>query len=497
MDTDQGFQRRVTGVVGAMLMDIGFFLGAFYLASCIRFATFGPSAFVLYLPGLIAGAVTLVFASFVSGLYSHDQLWTQRLFRTFLLLTAICAALLVVLAFGSIDYDARIGRGVFGFGLTILTPLVILHHLVLSPHRQRSRESGTAIAVTEDEASLLRSLLDAPECRVQLVTYFGIRSEQLDELGANYAGPTESITNDLEAQCVLCHSDHLRQKHLGAMLRKLRYSGVRIATYTDLAEESFGAIPLALVHSNWLLYATSRPQIVYVKKMKRSFDIGVSLIIGTLLLPVLLLGILLVRLTSPGPVFFTQSRVGRIGRPFKLYKLRTMATNPNAKQELWSSANDARVTPVGRLLRKFRIDEIPQFFNILKGDMSFVGPRPEQPGIVDTLESSVPFYGERLMIQPGLTGWAQVCYPYGASVRDARRKLEYDLYYLKHMSLLTDTLILLKTIRIVVMGGVPKHVEERIGTRGSRLDKLVGIGHEDGTNSDVALDKSARPPVRA
>jgi len=170
--------------------------------------------------------------------------------------------------------------------------------------------------------------------------------------------------------------------------------------------------------------------------------------------PLLLAGMLAVKLTSPGPVFYRQARSGRFGRVFNIIKLRTMVVDAEKAGPVWSTENDPRVTRMGRILRKYRIDELPQFFHVLTGSMSFVGPRPERPEIIVKLAASIPYYQERLMVQPGITGWAQVNYPYGSSVEDSRRKLEYDLYYMKNMSVFLDAFILLDTVRIVLCGGV-------------------------------------------
>jgi lipopolysaccharide/colanic/teichoic acid biosynthesis glycosyltransferase len=165
-----------------------------------------------------------------------------------------------------------------------------------------------------------------------------------------------------------------------------------------------------------------------------------------------------VRLTSKGPIFYTQSRAGKFGKPFTMFKLRTMCVDAEKDGAQWASggatgSRDPRVTPVGGFLRKFRIDEMPQLVNVLRGDMSFVGPRPERPEMIVELSKKIPFYEERMLVAPGITGWAQVNWPYAASVVDARRKLEYDLYYLKHMSLFLDMVILLDTVRTVLLGG--------------------------------------------
>jgi exopolysaccharide biosynthesis polyprenyl glycosylphosphotransferase len=184
--------------------------------------------------------------------------------------------------------------------------------------------------------------------------------------------------------------------------------------------------------------------------VQRVTDIVLSLILLVATLPLMLVTALLVRLDSPGPVLYRQERVGLHGRPFTLLKFRSMRTDAEARGPVWAARRDPRVTRVGQFIRLTRIDELPQLLNVLRGEMSFIGPRPERPHFVEQLERVLPFYRDRALVKPGLTGWAQVNYPYGASVEDARAKLSYDLYYVKHRSLLLDLMILIATVRVVL-----------------------------------------------
>src|SRR5262249_8469989 len=159
-----------------------------------------------------------------------------------------------------------------------------------------------------------------------------------------------------------------------------------------------------------------------------------------------------IRIESSGPAVYTQERVGLHGWKFRIFKFRSMRSDAEAHGPVWACENDPRVTRVGRIIRKLRIDEIPQFFNILRGEMSLIGPRPERPGFAEQLEERIPYYSERHLVKPGLTGWAQVSYPYGASFEDAREKHQYDLYYIKNQSPLLDAIILLETARVVLFG---------------------------------------------
>jgi exopolysaccharide biosynthesis polyprenyl glycosylphosphotransferase len=184
---------------------------------------------------------------------------------------------------------------------------------------------------------------------------------------------------------------------------------------------------------------------------KRLFDITASLLLIALTFPLIVLGALAVKLESRGPAFYRQRRVGLYGQGFDIIKLRSMRQDAEvAGKAVWAEKDDPRITRVGRFIRKVRIDELPQCWSVLKGEMSFVGPRPERPQFVEDLEQQIPYYAERHMVKPGITGWAQINYPYGASIDDSRQKLEYDLYYAKNYSPFLDLLILLQTIRVVI-----------------------------------------------
>jgi lipopolysaccharide/colanic/teichoic acid biosynthesis glycosyltransferase len=247
---------------------------------------------------------------------------------------------------------------------------------------------------------------------------------------------------------------------LTPLLRRWRYQAVETVNISDLCEEVCQAVPLWLVTESWLFRASNQTGLLYIRKLKRLFDLVVASLFAVALSPILLVGMLLVKFNSPGPVFFRQTRLGRLGREFAIIKLRTMHLDAEKDGPQWSATDDPRVFAVGKWLRRFRVDEIPQLLNILRGEMSFVGPRPERPEFVERLKEVIPFYEERLSIQPGLTGWAQVRFPYGASEEDARRKHEFDLYYLKHMSVLLDFFVLLETVRTVVIGGVRRQMAQ-------------------------------------
>jgi exopolysaccharide biosynthesis polyprenyl glycosylphosphotransferase len=237
-------------------------------------------------------------------------------------------------------------------------------------------------------------------------------------------------------------------------LRRLRFEGVEVLMPVTVAEFYTGRTPVELVNEEMFMQAMMESQQPLVQRIKRISDIVLAIVAGVLSLPFVFLVVAAIKLESlRGSIVYSQLRVGQFGRPFRIYKFRTMREHAEAMTgPVWSTDNDPRITRVGRVLRKFRLDEIPQIINILKGEMSVVGPRPERPAIVAELAKQIPHFEERTNAVPGLSGWAQICYPYGNTVEDAKRKLEYDLYYIKHINLRLDLQIILSTLRILFFG---------------------------------------------
>jgi sugar transferase (PEP-CTERM system associated) len=228
--------------------------------------------------------------------------------------------------------------------------------------------------------------------------------------------------------------------------------GVTFDHLASVYEEYTGKIAVENLRPSWMIFSEGFKKSRPVAIMKRVVDIVCALLMLLVLSPVMLMVAALVRLTSPGAVIYHQRRVGRHGQIFYVHKFRSMRSDAEAKTgAVWAKANDSRVTPVGRFFRRTRLDELPQLWNIVKGEMSLVGPRPERPEFVAELTEKIPFYGFRHTVRPGLTGWAQVRYTYGASVEDALEKLQYDLFYIKHLSISFDLFILFSTLKTVVL----------------------------------------------
>jgi sugar transferase (PEP-CTERM system associated) len=234
-------------------------------------------------------------------------------------------------------------------------------------------------------------------------------------------------------------------------LLDLRLRGVIIENSSTLMERLSGKLQLDGLNPSTLIFTEGFRMNASQQLFRRLLSFVVSFTALLICLPFLPLIILAVRLSSPGPILFSQTRVGQRGRLFTAYKFRTMCEDAEAQGAVWATKDDPRVTAIGRIMRSTRIDEIPQLWNVLRGDMAFVGPRPERPEFVQWLSREIPFYDLRHMIRPGITGWAQVRYRYGASLEETKRKLEYDLYYVKHQSIGLDLLIMFETIKTIIL----------------------------------------------
>jgi sugar transferase (PEP-CTERM system associated) len=235
-------------------------------------------------------------------------------------------------------------------------------------------------------------------------------------------------------------------------LLECKMKGIEVVELPTFFEREYRQVMLEALNPSWMVLGDGFRQGFFKNLVKRLFDLTASIVLLFVCLPALLLAVLLIFLESGAPVLYRQERVGRGGRVFTLYKLRSMRKDAESDGAQWAATNDDRTTRVGRFLRKTRIDELPQIFNVLNGEMSFVGPRPERPVFVDQLVKQIPFYALRHNVKPGITGWAQVRYSYGASVDDAVEKLQYDLYYVKKHSLFLDLMILISTVEVVLWG---------------------------------------------
>ena len=236
-------------------------------------------------------------------------------------------------------------------------------------------------------------------------------------------------------------------------LLNCRVDGIEIIEGNSFYEMLTGKLIVEQINPSWLIFSDGFRKNWLQRTIKRTIDLFLSIIMLILFLPVFAIVALLIKIESPGPLIFSQERVGKIRKPYMVHKFRSMCDNAEKDTgPVWASCDDKRVTRVGKFIRKWRIDEFPQLWNVLKGDMSFVGPRPEREYFVNGLVQKIPYYGERFSIKPGVTGWAQVNYGYGATEEDAMEKLNYDLFYIKNMSVLMDLWVIMKTVKTVIFG---------------------------------------------
>ncbi|MEW6730718.1 MAG: TIGR03013 family XrtA/PEP-CTERM system glycosyltransferase [Acidobacteriota bacterium] len=314
------------------------------------------------------------------------------------------------------------------------------------------------VGTGELAVSLAREIQAQPTLGIKVCGFLGEETVQADELfvDSQVLGTIDNI-DTMAARYSITHIVIALRDRRGRLpvetLLNLKLGGVIIEEGASLYERITGKLPVEELNPSYLVFSSgfriSKLTLVY----QRVFSIIFSFVGLVLSMPLLLFIAIAIKLDSRGPIFFQQERVGKYGRIFKLIKFRSMYVDAEAGTgPVWAQADDPRVTRVGRFIRRTRLDELPQFINVLKGDLNFVGPRPERSYFVDQLQTLIPYYTLRHMIKPGLTGWAQVKYPYGATIEEAREKLEYDLYYIKNMSILLDLAIIFHTVKTVLLG---------------------------------------------
>jgi sugar transferase (PEP-CTERM system associated) len=288
----------------------------------------------------------------------------------------------------------------------------------------------------------------------KLVGYIQAQDEPLEVPPEGLVKPQHSLLQlalEREADEIVIAMDDRRRNFPVAELLECRLAGVEITDLVTFLERETGKVHLEVLNPSWLIFGEGFRRDALRRYSERTFDVIASSILLLIASPLMLLTALAV-VSDGGPVFYKQKRVGLRGRNFDVIKFRSMRVDAEKDGAVWAKAGDSRVTRVGAIIRKLRIDELPQLINVLKDDMSFVGPRPERPEFVAQLSEKIPYYSERHWVKPGITGWAQLCYPYGASERDAMEKLQYDLYYVKNHSLIFDFMVLAQTAEVVLLG---------------------------------------------
>ena len=303
-----------------------------------------------------------------------------------------------------------------------------------------------------------RQVLSRPDAGYRIVGFIGSDSEQLGKslINPRVIGLTADIEEIVKSEgidrIVVAMGERRGQLPTDRLLKLSLAGDVSIEEGATFFERVTGRVSLNMIRPSWLIF-TGRGRQGRLATITRSFVHRLVAAVGFLLsLPIAIVIAILIKLDSRGPIFYRQERVGKNGRHFVLTKFRSMRVDAEEGGPVWASKKDERTTRIGRIIRKTRLDEIPQFWNILRGEMSFVGPRPERPHFVAQLAAQIPYYEQRHLIAPGLTGWAQIKYPYGASMADAQEKLQYDLFYIKNHSLFLDAVIMFETFKIIIFG---------------------------------------------
>jgi len=413
-----------------------------------------PGVVPMRLTPLLLFAVLVQTAMIAVGVYGSEALRSMR-YATARLLVAVSLGIIAL----SVVYFLLPGRTLWrsnllyamflSMGLLVAIRLLLGGLLGTAAFRRRVLVLGAGA-----RADRLRKLGERPEAGFAIVGYVGMSSAAPVVEEAIHRDAINNLTRYVEnlgvSEVVLALEERRNALPLKDLLR-IKTTGVHVNDFSTFMERETGRVDLDTVNPSWLIFSDGFSSgRALSSAAKRIFDVTASLLLLVMTLPVIVVFALLVKLDSRGPAFFRQTRVGLYGQPFDVIKLRSMRLDAEVNGAQFAQRNDPRVTRIGRFIRKVRIDELPQTWSVLKGEMSFVGPRPERPEFVADLEDKLPYYAERHMVKPGITGWAQINYPYGASIEDSRHKLEYDLYYAKNYTPFLDLLILLQTLRVVL-----------------------------------------------
>ena len=457
--------------VWIVMLDLLCLVISIFLASSMRF---GPDEMAQFVVGRLDGWLlfvgSIIIANYLAGSY-RIQFTLSRFNLVVTWLFSIGVAILILSLTSYAWLQVLLGRGVLGLAVLFYSILSLYLRLIIvrSIFRLGGIVNRVMIMVDDGNELRMRNYIENPFILPQhrVIAWLKIqegasRDPAVEGVLRNgvpvmEASPAElmDLVKSMGVELLVTRRDvDSFSPKLNRILRRLRFSGIEVLSPLFVCEEFCGRLPLDLVEEADVLRHGFESQVPLVFRIKRFFDLCCCLLGGLICLPVGLLIAVAIKLSEPhAPVLFKQERTGQFGKTFTMYKFRTMRVGADALSgPVWSVLDDPRITKIGRVLRTFRLDELPQLLNILHGDMSLVGPRPEQPGLVAALEEQIPFYREREYARPGLTGWAQINSLYGNSMESTRRKIEYDLYYIKNMSLSLDLQIILRTFRIVLLG---------------------------------------------
>jgi sugar transferase (PEP-CTERM system associated) len=449
--------QHISATIAALaLIEAALSFVAVYAAMCIRFQ--GPEVGDLWPPALMVSAVMLT-SALAFGLYSSRQ--RVQLSGTFVrLVMALVVASGAIAAVFYLIPSLHLLRGVGALavmlaGCAILTSRVVFPGAVAGDmFKRRVLVYGAGATAAAAIANLRRSVDRRGFLLVGFVQAPGEERALAAERVLDANGGLRALCERLDITEVVVAMDDRRRAFPIPELLDCRVAGVDVTELPTFLERETGRIRIDVLNPSWMIFGQGFRRGALRLFSSRVLDLLASLAVLTVALPAMLLTAIAIKLEDGwrAPALYTQARVGLGGRMFNLVKLRSMRLDAESNGAQWAQRRDPRITRVGAVIRKLRIDELPQIFNVLRGDMSFVGPRPERPEFVAELAKKIPYYHLRECVKPGITGWAQLCYPYGSCEQDAIEKLQYDLFYIKNNSLLFDLVILVETAEVVLLG---------------------------------------------
>jgi len=410
------------------------------------------------LPRFALVIVVFGVALYYSDLYERSNLNSG--IEVFMgLLQALGSACLVLAMIYYWDEDISLGRGVAAMAGPAVFALMLGSRAILSKTSLLLYGPKRVLVVGTGSTgiSAVREIISRPELNLKVEGFLDERGENVGKSLVNpgiigAVGEVESIVHDRRIDSIILSLKERRGNMPVSELLHLKFGGVEVEDAHSFIEKVTGRIHLEHLSPSWLILSDGFRKSQFLYAVKRSFDIVIALVAFGLTLPLMILVAIAIWLESGGPVLFRQERTGFKGRTFKIMKFRSMCHSAEEDGPVWAASDDKRVTRIGRFIRKYRLDELPQIINVLRGEMSLVGPRPERPHFCELLGENIPFFQLRHTVRPGITGWAQVKYQYGASVEESKTKLEYDFFYIKHMSIVLDLAILFETAKVMIYG---------------------------------------------
>ena len=456
-----GGQRVPTKVLLLLVSDALLIVMGLLMAVALRFQTAPAILGHLHrsetLPRFVVVVLVCGLALYLNDLY--DFRVVERRSEIFVrLLQALGLACFALATAYYLAPDLSLGRGVAAIAAPLILGLTLGWRVLVEEAGWMLGGSDRVLIVGTGATgiALAREMVHGPALNMKVVGFLDERGENIGKSLVNpgiigAASDVEEIVEQQKINRVVLSLAERRGRTPVRQLLHLKFAGVEVEDAHTFYERLTGRILLEHLSPSWLILSDGFKKSRLLVLTKRGLDIGASLFVLLFTWPILLLAALAIRLEDGAPVLYRQERTGMGGRPFDILKFRSMRHDSEGSVPKWTADGDSRITRVGHIIRKYRIDELPQLFNVLRGEMSFVGPRPERPYFCRLLEEKIAYYALRHSVRPGITGWAQIKYQYGASIEEAKTKLEYDLFYIKHLSIFLDFAILFETAKVILL----------------------------------------------